>query len=195
MPNYQNSKIYVLKRTKDDSIFYVGSTTVGLSQRMNGHRSALTNEQKKKYAVYRHINNKGGLGTFYIELYKKYPCESIEELRKMEGRVILRLKGNGIKLQNEQIAGRTRVDGMKEYRKTDKYKAYDKEYRQTNKRKEWEKAYEKTDKRKNDVRAYRERFRNTNVVCDCGQTYMKSHKARHERTAKHIRLMAQQQDD
>ena len=161
MPNYQNSKIYVLKRTKDDSIFYVGSTTIGLSQRMNLHRSSLTNKKAKNYPVYRFINNKGGRDTFYIELYKKYPCDSIEELHKMEGRVILRLKGKGLKLKNQQVAGRTKKETNKVVRQTKDRIEYMKTYRQEE------------------------------MICKCGAQIKKCNIKQHEKTDEHLSYIDQ----
>ena len=102
MPNYQNAKIYVLKRTKDDKVFYVGSTINPLTKRLWEHRVNLTKQQHRR--VYKYINKKGGRPSFYIELYKRYPCDNREELNKMEGRVIRRLQGTGVKLYNEKMA-------------------------------------------------------------------------------------------
>lgn len=115
MPNYQLGKIYVLRKTKNNQIFYVGSTVCQLSRRVSEHRQALTKKGIQDLKLYRYINKLGGRDAFYIELYKNYPCNTVEELRRKEGKVMQHLKGKGIKLKNKHIAGRTKA----EYEKTD----------------------------------------------------------------------------
>ena len=182
MPNYQNSKIYVLKRTKDDKTFYVGSTVNPLSKRMGQHKDALTSVASKHYEVYQYMNKKCKNYAFYIELYKRYPCRSKEELNKFEGRVIRRLKGKGIKLQNKQVAGRTQGEYAKEYEKTEKCKIARKKHRQTNNAKQYDKEYSK--KRSSIVE-----------TCECGRKYTKPNKWQHKKSLIHQRLMALKEND
>ena len=172
MVNYQNGKIYVLKRTTNDKTFYVGSTVNPLYKRLNGHRASLTSKHKH-LLVYKYINKKGGKDAFYIELYKRYPCASKEELTKMEGRIIRRLKGEGIKLRNERIAGRTK-----------------REYAQTDKAKEYQKAYKKTDK----FKEYQTNYNNKMITCECGRRTSQGGLSHHKKTAKHQLLIAEQNE-
>ena len=182
MPNYQNGKIYVLKRTKDDKTFYVGSTINPLSKRLWGHNASLSKDTHKHLPVYKYINKKGGKDAFYIELYKRYPCQSIEELRKFEGRVIRRLKGNGINLKNVLIAGRAKKETAKLREKTEKRIAYKKEYKKTKVYKDYHKKYDK-------MRA------STYITCECGRQVIKSNIAIHKKTTIHQRLMALKEND
>ena len=173
MPNYRNAKIYVLKRTKNGRIFYVGSTIAPLSKRVGQHIGALRNESKQKYPLYSYILKKGGKRAFYIELYKTYPCDSREQLVKMERRVITRLTGKGIKLYNHQVPGRTKS----EYAKTDKIKDYQRQYRANHKEK-------------------RLKYDPITIQCECGLTYVGlGHKKRHEQSIKHQKRMAEKEEE
>jgi len=104
MPNYSEGKIYAIRSHQTDRV-YVGSTTQPLAKRFYEHKTA--------YQAY--INNqKIYVSSFemfkyddcYIELIRKYPCESREELAREEGKTIREMN-----CVNKKIAGRT----LKEY--------------------------------------------------------------------------------
>ena len=98
MPDYQNGKIYTIRCKSDNTLIYVGSTTMTLSKRMAEHRYAsYTNNIRKLYSC---VN--GNWDDWYIELYEVYPCENKEQLNKREGEITREI-GN----LNYQIAGRT----------------------------------------------------------------------------------------
>jgi hypothetical protein len=83
MPNYQNAKIYCIRSFKTDDI-YIGSTTQPLCKRMVEHRLKYKGWLKgtKKNCTSFEIMK---YGDAYIELIKKHPCNSREELNKEEG--------------------------------------------------------------------------------------------------------------
>lgn len=104
MPKYSEGKIYAIRSHQTDRV-YVGSTTQTLAKRFYEHKNA--------YQAY--INNqKIYVSSFemfkyddcYIELIRKYPCESREELTREEGKTIREMN-----CVNKKIAGRT----LKEY--------------------------------------------------------------------------------
>ena len=100
---YKRGKIYVVKCKYDDTLKYVGSTICKLNERLSSHRS------NKGCSLYEYVND--DWDSWYIELYKEYPCNNKKELLKREGEVI-RLIGT----INYKIAGRT----SKEYREDNK---------------------------------------------------------------------------
>ena len=83
----------------------------------------------------------------------------------------------------------------------DKIKDYKKEYRHQNKDKisESHKQYyeQNKDKIKEQTKLYREQNKdkiNEHIHCDCGMTYSRSHKSRHCKSKKHIKLLEQLND-
>jgi hypothetical protein len=104
MPNYRNAKIYCIRSHQTDMV-YVGSTCVGLSQRMAGHRC---NYKRYKNGKGRNTTSFEILkyNNAYIELIENCPCDSKEELLKKEGEYI-----RSMNCVNKVVAGRT----MKEY--------------------------------------------------------------------------------
>ena len=105
MPDYQNGKIYTIRCRSDNTLIYVGSTTMTLSKRMAEHRYAsYTNNIRK---LYQSVN--GNWDEWYIELYEVYPCENKEQLNKREGEII-----RDIGTLNYEIAGRTRKEWREE---------------------------------------------------------------------------------
>ena len=107
MPDYANSKIYVIRNTINNMV-YVGSTTQPLSRRMVEHRSRFNKKSfsfKKLYVAFGDI----GIEHFYIELLTDFPCERKEQLLKREGEVIRELDSykNGY---NCVIAGKTKTE-------------------------------------------------------------------------------------
>ena len=104
MVNYMDSKIYTIRCRSDDTLIYVGSTTLALSQRLAKHRCSC--KRGVCCSLYKYIVN-DDWSEWYIELYEVYPCNSKEELLKKEGDIIRQ-----IGTINKCIAGRT----QKEYR-------------------------------------------------------------------------------
>ncbi len=117
MNKYHNSKIYTIRSYKTD-LYYIGSTTQSLSQRMAQHRS-----HKNTKAIDILIFDDA-----YIELLENIKCDNKEELTKREGELIREHKNN---IVNICINGRT----YKEYRNDnkEKMKEYNKKYQLENK--------------------------------------------------------------
>ena len=81
MPDYSNSKIYMIEPTCDyeEGDVYIGSTVRPLSERMSKHRS---NKQKCNSKL---LFLKYGIENCKIILIEEYPCETKEQLLKKEG--------------------------------------------------------------------------------------------------------------
>ena len=125
MPDYQNGKIYTIRCKSDNTLIYVGSTTMTLSKRMAEHRYAsYTNNIRKLYSC---VN--GNWDDWYIELYEECPCNNKQQLCRREGEII-----REIGTLNYEIAGRTLVEWRQENRENnaDKMKLYQQEYYQNN---------------------------------------------------------------
>ena len=125
MPNYQNSKIYVLRSHQTEKI-YIGSTCNELRKRLHSHKTQYRRFNNKKYNIYYTSYEILKFDDCYIELYEKYPCTDRNELNKREGEII-----RSLDCVNKVIAGRTRkqynIDN-KEY-----LKKYHQIYREKNK--------------------------------------------------------------
>lgn len=105
MPNYQDGKIYTIRCRTDNTLIYVGSTTMTLPRRIAEHRFASVNNNSRK--LYQSVNN--NWDDWYIELYEVFPCENKQELNKREGEII-----REIATLNCEIAGRTRKEWAKD---------------------------------------------------------------------------------
>jgi hypothetical protein len=118
MNKYHNSKIYTIRSYKTD-LYYIGSTTQSLSQRMAGHRGHKKHTKARDILIF---------DDAYIELLENIKCENKEELTKREGELIREHKNN---IVNICINGRT----YKEYRNDnkEKMKEYNKKYQLENK--------------------------------------------------------------
>jgi group I intron endonuclease len=210
---YQNGKIYKIWSLETDEI-YVGSTCQPLHKRMHQHRS--DSNQDKIYKLYQEMRRIGNQ-SFSIELIEDCPCNSKDELIKREGFWIRNLTAT----LNMKIAGRTKKEYNeenkehiskynKEYRKQneDKVKEREKEYRKQNpdKVQAYMKGYHSINKDK--IKEHKKEYRKQNAdkirehkgeqhICSvCGSTYTNCHKARHEKTQKHLKAVeAQSKDD
>ena len=73
MPDYSNGKIYTIRCRRNNTLIYVGSTTMTLAKRMTEHRYAsYTNNIKILYSC---VN--GNWDDWYIKLYEEYLCSAI----------------------------------------------------------------------------------------------------------------------
>ena len=103
MPNYQDGKIYTIRCRTDNTLIYVGSTTMTLARRMAYHRECGKTSNTKFYTC---VNN--NWDDWYIELYEVCPCENKQELCKREGEII-----REIGTLNSKISGRTQQESDK----------------------------------------------------------------------------------
>ena len=168
---YHNAKIYKITSANTDKI-YVGSTTMALKTRLYHHLKQYNKWLKKmlisKITSFEIIE----MNDYKIELIEAYKCDNNKELISKEN-YYLRLYKDII--VNKQMTGRTR----KEYAKDneEKIKNYKKQYDIDNKEKH--KQYRQDNKDKRDYR----------INCICGAETSSKHKARHERTQRHINLI------
>ena len=207
---YQHSKIYKLWSLETDEI-YVGSTCCPLYKRMSKHRNSFRYGDRAHYKLYQEMARLGE-ASFKIELIEDYPCNNVDELHKREGHWIRTLNAT----LNRVMAGRTPKEyrdehkcKMKEYMKQYRINNYDvltlneKRYREQHRDKDKMKQYNKQyridnySRLKNNETQYREQnkekiqaYRSEAHVCTvCGITYTNGHKARHERTKKHLQAL------
>ena len=187
MPNYQKGKIYKII-CDETNLTYYGSTVQPLSKRFHQHKEKYNNCNTKL------------MKNMKIFLVENYPCNSIEELLMRERYYI----------ENNECCNRmTPLRTDKEYYADNrqellkKKKQYHIEHRDERNKycKEW---YEKNkvlkgrpplkteeEKRKyrnewysKQVERYKEKF-----TCECGSTYRKLAKSRHEKSKKHINFI------
>ena len=82
MPNYQNGKFYKIVDNYRGNI-YIGSTTIGLRQRLAGHVNTFNKYKKRErsytssFAIIKNCN-------YDIVLLENYPCNNKEELHARE---------------------------------------------------------------------------------------------------------------
>ena len=117
MPDYQNGRIYTIRCRTDNTLIYVGSTTMPLSRRFSLHKT------NKGCSLYKLIQNNfnGDWCDWYIELYEEYPCNNKEILNKREGEI-----QREIATINKNKAGRTQKEYFIDNRdeKLEKIKQY-----------------------------------------------------------------------
>lgn len=101
MPDYQQGKIYTIRKRTDDTLIYVGSTCETLARRLATHKRDFKSGKSaiKLYSYIEDINDFNN--NWYIELFELYPSNSKMELNKREGEVIRQ-----IGTINKNIAGR-----------------------------------------------------------------------------------------
>jgi len=215
MPNYQNSKIYKIWSPQTDEI-YIGSTTQPLSKRMVGHRGAFKcyKSGKTNYVSSFKILE---YGDARIELIRECPCNNKEQLRAFEGKYIRELdcvniiiagrdnkqyyidnkevvlaKVKEYQQKNKEVV----LAKVKEYQQKNKevILAYAKHYHQDNKEAIRAKQKQYYQDNKEAIRAKQKQYHlknkdNAKIQCECGCTINKINLKRHQRTAKHKRLM------
>ena len=124
--DYSKAKIYQILNTVNNDV-YIGSTCQSLSKRMAKHRGCRNAHYKSHYKLYIKMNELG-VDKFYIELIKESPCESVEQLRAIEGEYIRQMA-----TLNARIEGRTQLQYRNDTKDTKR--EYDKQYRVLNEEK------------------------------------------------------------
>ena len=191
---YHNGKIYKVTDVAYTEC-YIGSTVQPLCNRMSEHRQ---DYKRFKTGVATDVCascklfDQYGVENCKIELIEAYPCENKEELRRREGYWIQQ----DSTCMNKYIAGRT----IKEWRGENKcvLKQYSRVYRDANrdtlvencrqyykehrdKLVDYKKRYYEDNKQH-----IRERRSKSNLCSICGVDYTNGHKARHEKTQRHL---------
>ena len=161
---------YFYKIVCDDlpNFVYVGST-MSFANRKYHHKRTCTNENNKKYnyKIYKTIRENGGWDNWRMvcvhqqEVDNKRHAEQIEEQYRVE------LNGN--------------LNMIRAFRSEEQKKEYGKEYYENNT--EYFKEYYQDNKDR-----IKEKV-GEKITCECGFTYTFSHKARHMKSQKHIKLM------
>jgi hypothetical protein len=155
MPNFLESKIYQIWGPNTDQVYY-GSTTMSLSRRMTGHRTAYKRfiEGKVRYKTSSlYIIETGDAR---INLIENWPCDDSEQLKAREGHYIRTRP-----CVNKVIPGRSAAQYYVDNRET------------------LLRIQAKYDVEHKDERAAK-------YDCDCGGRYTHTHKARHAKTKAHV---------
>ena len=189
MPDYSKSKIYAIRSYQTEKI-YLGSTIQSLSERLRKHKY---NYESYKNNGYHYVTSFEILNydDHYIELVKLCPCDTIEELHKIEGYEIR----NSDYCVNKNVPARTRKEYLEDNK--DEIKEKCKNYRTENKDKISDAFknyyYENQEHRINNSKAYyennKEKIREKQkkrIICpDCGKEYTKQDIAKHTITKFH----------
>jgi len=185
MPDYENGKIYKLVSPHTDEI-YIGSTCQKLCNRMSGH-SRDFRKFKNKYTSAKLFE----LGDVQIILIEDCPCDRKEQLLKRER---FHIEQNNC--VNKSLPGRNH----KEWREDNKEILKQKRKERVEKNKDFylevnKKCYNKLrEKRLKEKKQYYEKNiekMKEKETCECGSTFIKRAKARHEKTIKHQKHLLQ----
>jgi len=165
-PNFQLSKIYCIRNSKDENkAVFIGATVRDLDDCMFQHTRNIKIEKLMNTDIYK-LMAEVGVEHFSIELISNFPCASQKELNVEKGRIIQQLGmiENGC---NSRHAGRERKETIKAYKEAHKeeIQAQRKAYYEANKEKivAYQKAYQEANKEKVETyrRAYKEAHKKT----------------------------------
>ena len=165
---------------KDESIkdIYIGSTC-DFKQRKKQHKYCCNNINGNKYKCYKYvfIRENGGFDNWIIESITT--C-STEEQYKMERWHIENSEHTNL---NKSIPTRTEDEWRLDNK--EKLNEYAKQYKEVNKEKlkEYNKEYIKQYREVNKEKINEKK--KEKMTCECGSTFRKCDKARHEKTNKH----------
>ena len=196
--DYSNTIIYKIV-CNDLSVTdcYVGNTTQ-FRQRKSQHKRTCINSNSKSYnfPLYKFIREHSGWENFSMIEIEKFPCTDGNESRARE-RYYYELLNAKLNKLRPLTSEEEKKEQSKEYQKTEKYKEKktlrSKEYNKENKEKI--KLYYKENREKilKNVQVYNENnkdkikeIRAEKITCICGSLIAKMHKARHEKSFKHI---------
>lgn len=174
MVNYKNGKIYRIDCLSTGKV-YIGSTTKEtVAQRLAEHVSVFKRWKagKTNYTSFQIIEQ----GNYKITLIESYPCNSKDELSAREGHYIRTME-----CVNKQTPGLTKKESFKKW--YDSHEEQRKEYYEANKEQLLEKHKEYRLSNKDRIS---ERNKKP-YTCPCGRTICINEKARHERSAFHIK--------
>ena len=160
MPDYSQTKIYIIRSRNTDRV-YVGATTSTLVKRFSNHncRFAKGKSQTRAYKVLEH-------GDCYIELLERYPCLDKDESNAREKYWMRQFDEQKV---NRNIPGRTSAQYRQDNR--ERYNERSRQYRINNP--EYLKEY-----RQNNRQILYEK-RNKKYECSCGGRYIHKNRARH----------------
>lgn len=175
MPDYQKGKIYFIECIITGER-YVGSTCVPtVAHRLAKHVTCYK-QYKKGKSCYVSSYDIIERGNYIIHLVENFPCNSKDELTKREGEVIKQMQDEFI-VVNYRIPGQTKS-----------------EYYITNKTRIQQAQKKYRDANPELMSNYRVK-KSTKYTCLCGAFTCIGHKARHERTKKHIKFIESQKEN
>jgi len=149
---------------------YVGHTT-NFTKRKTQHKSNCNNINNKKYnyKIYQTIRENGNFDNWSMIEIEKYPCNDLNEACARE-RYYYELLNSKLNMVCPYRVDKKEIN--KEYYKINIDKI--KKYRETNKEK---------------IKQHASKI----CICTCGCEYTNHHKARHEKTQKHINFMKEKE--
>lgn len=189
---YNNGKIYkLIDKSNDNKVIYIGSTTQKLNERFRKHKSL--SKFKPHIKVYNYISNIGW-NNVDIELIENFNCNNKKELETRERYYIDEFETS----LNIVKPGRTKQEYINDNK--NKISEYHKNYKEQNEDqlKEYYKSryLSKHDDIIKRTKNYYEKNkilisekRKEIYVCECGSESTQCHKARHEKTKKHLNFI------
>jgi len=192
--NYKNAKIYKIWSVLGDKI-YIGSTTKEyLSQRMTNHRSQYKcyKNEKSLFVSSYILFDEYGVENCSIELLEAKECESIDEVRQLEGSYIRKLE-----CVNRRCEGISRQESQKKYYQNHKdiIKESKKKYYEDHKDIIKESRLTYRQDHKDVIKEYAknkyESIKDIFIDCECGCKISQKNKDQHLRTKKHLKSVQQ----
>ena len=178
---YNKSMIYTIRSPHTEK-YYIGSTTQKLCKRFSDHNRNYKSYLDEKY----HFTTSFKileLGDAYIELLEEINCENKNQLERREGELIREHKNNCV---NRCIVGRT----QKEYRTDNKEEITKQKKKYTIEHAKEKSLYDK--KFAIDNKEMINKYRTQPYNCSCGSTITTVVKARHNKSAKHLKALEQE---
>jgi hypothetical protein len=187
-----------------DELFYTGSTT-NFIDRKSRHKKQLKGVDKQQ-PFHQKMNEMGILcEDLRFEQYELYPCNSKRELERKEGEIQRLLKPkyiNNLASRSHEEWNLDNKEKIKEYNKQyfkkyyaenrDKALKYSQGYRLNNKEKKAETDRKYREKNKDKIKELYEKNKDSinekcreKITCECGQSFNKNCKKRHEKSLKH----------
>jgi hypothetical protein len=157
--DYSKGLIYKIHCKNPEITDIYVGSTTNFRGRKSRHKSAL--ERNCKLNVYNFIRVNGGWDNWFMTEIEKYPCNDKRELEKREREVILELKASLNSQIPSLVSNTYSIYG---------YKKYKEEYNKINKDEILKKKKQK-------------------LICECGLSYSRSHKARHIKSQRHQKLL------
>ena len=208
---YNNSKVYKLINTVDDT-FYIGSTTTSLSKRLSFHKTSAKTKIKRNFKIYIHLN-KIGFENIKIILINEFYLDNRDQLLRVENEYIEMYKNDPNCLNSIRAfsTDEQKKEQIKQYHQTHKDEIinYKKEYRQQNIEKI--KEYDRNRCNKEERKIYNKKYRELNkerisdhqkqfyesnrelilenlkqkITCSCGSEIRRDGLREHEKSIKH----------
>tara|TARA_B110000285_G_scaffold146207_1_gene163198 strand:+ start:108 stop:692 length:585 start_codon:yes stop_codon:yes gene_type:complete len=190
MPDYSKAVIYTIKT--GDSL-YVGST-INFSNRKYDHKKILHGEHYRNHNVKVYKTIRENNFEWDMKIHKEFPCENKTQLCIEEERVRVELKAD----LNSYTCHGFDDDYYKKYyiKNKDKIKQYEQDNKEHIKERKKQYVLNNIEKTKENKKIHYEknkeiiRIKNKEkTICECGCEIRKNELKRHQRSAKHIKLM------